>query len=76
MGCPSMTAKTKIKLLLAYLVPVLAISPSLVWIALDKTVWSWDRAWYGKISVELFYYAAIEKAIAGSSSYEVQVGNA
>ena len=46
---------SKLKLPLAYLVPVALISPSLVWIALDKSVWHWDPAWYGKGSVELFY---------------------
>jgi hypothetical protein len=41
--------------MLAYLVPLAAISPSLVWIALDKSVWTWDPAYYGKNSVELFF---------------------
>ena len=31
------------------------VSPSLIWIALDKSVWMWDEAIYGKGSVELFY---------------------
>ncbi|MDP8983086.1 MAG: hypothetical protein M3O35_21120 [Acidobacteriota bacterium] len=29
--------------------------PSLCWIALDKTVWPWDQAWYGEVSVDLWY---------------------
>jgi hypothetical protein len=45
----------KVKPLLIYLVPVALISPSLIWIALDKSVWMWDEAIYGKGSVELFY---------------------
>jgi len=39
----------------AYLVPVAVILPSLIWIALDKSVWTWDPALYGKNSVELFF---------------------
>ena len=45
---------SKLKIL-AYLVPVGLISPSLIWIALDHSVWMWDQAAYGKGSVELFY---------------------
>jgi hypothetical protein len=43
------------KLLRTYLVPVAMIAPSLIWIALDKSVWTWDPALYGKNSVELFF---------------------
>ena len=39
----------------AYLVPVVVCCPSLIWIALDKTAWPWDQAWYAKGSTELFY---------------------
>jgi len=46
---------SKLKPLLADLMPLAWISPSLVWIALDKSVWTWDPALYGKGSVELFY---------------------
>jgi hypothetical protein len=46
---------SKLKPLLAYLLPIAVISPSLIWIALDKTVWTWDPARYGKSSVELFF---------------------
>jgi hypothetical protein len=49
------TLTSKVKPLLVYLVPVALISPSLIWIALDKSVWMWDEAIYGKGSVELFY---------------------
>jgi len=31
------------------------VAPSVVWIALDKSVWGWDQAIYAKGSVELFY---------------------
>jgi hypothetical protein len=43
------------KSLLAYLTPLAVIFPSLIWIALDKSVWTWDPALYGKSSVELFF---------------------
>ena len=39
-------------LLLAAL--AIAVAPNLVWIWIDKTVWPWDPAWYGKHSVDLF----------------------
>jgi hypothetical protein len=29
--------------------------PSLCWIAVDKSVWLWDQAWYGEVSVDLWY---------------------
>ena len=45
----------KLKPLLAYAVPVAVISPSLIWITLDKSVWTWDPALYGKNAVELFF---------------------
>jgi hypothetical protein len=45
----------KLKPLLVYLVPMAVMSPSLIWIALDKSVWTWDPALYGKNSVELFF---------------------
>jgi hypothetical protein len=41
--------------LLAYVLPIAAISPSLMWIVTDRSVWPWDQAWYGRWSVELFY---------------------
>jgi hypothetical protein len=41
--------------LLPPVVLALALSPSAVWIALDEHVWPWDQAWYGQVTVELFY---------------------
>ena len=29
--------------------------PSLYWIARDRAVWLWDQAWYGEVSVDLWY---------------------
>jgi hypothetical protein len=46
---------SKLKPLLAYVVPVAMMCPSLIWIILDKSVWTWDPALYGKNSVELFF---------------------
>ena len=46
---------SKLKPLLPYLVPLAVISPSILWIALDNSVWTWDAAAYGKSSIELFY---------------------
>jgi hypothetical protein len=45
----------KLKPTFPYLWPVMMVLPSLIWIALDKSVWTWDPAAYGKGSVELFY---------------------
>jgi len=39
---------------LAYLVPLALMWPSVIWIAVDRSVWSWDPAAYGKSAVELF----------------------
>jgi hypothetical protein len=46
---------SKIKPMLAYLLPVAMVFPSLIWITIDESVWPWDQAFYGKGSVELFY---------------------
>ena len=32
------------------------VLPSLVWIVRDRTVWPWDQAWYGEVSVDLWYW--------------------
>lgn len=38
-----------------FVLAVFLISPSIVWIFLDNHVWPWDQAWYGEISVNLYY---------------------
>lgn len=38
-----------------YLIIFLLISPNIIWIVLDQQVWPWDQAWYGEVSVQLFY---------------------
>jgi hypothetical protein len=35
---------------------VVLLLPSLVWAFKDRTVWPWDQAWYGQVSVELWYW--------------------
>lgn len=46
---------SELSLLLAYALPVLAILPSLVWVALDRSAWGGDQSQYGRASLELFY---------------------
>ena len=29
--------------------------PSLYWVTHDRSVWPWDQAWYGEVSVDLWY---------------------
>jgi hypothetical protein len=45
----------KLKPPLHYVVPTVVISPSLIWIAFDRSVWTWDPSLFGRISVELFF---------------------
>ena len=40
---------------LPYLACFLLLIPSIFWIFLDNTVWPWDQAWYGEVSVDLYY---------------------
>lgn len=30
------------------------VLPSIVWISLDRSIWPWDPAWYGQVTVELW----------------------
>ena len=30
------------------------VAPSVVWISLDRSIWPWDPAWYGEVSVDLW----------------------
>lgn len=41
--------------LTAALVCAASLIPSLVWIVRDRRVWPWDQAWYGEVSVDLWY---------------------
>jgi hypothetical protein len=47
---------------LVYLVPLLLIFPSFIWITLDKAVWKPDQSLFGRASVTLFYTLAYEPA--------------
>jgi hypothetical protein len=38
-----------------YVLSVLLVLPSLYWVVKDKAVWPWDQAWYGEVSVDLWY---------------------
>jgi len=38
-----------------YLANLLLLMPSLYWIANDRSVWPWDMAWYGEVSVDLWF---------------------
>ncbi|HEY7314159.1 MAG TPA: glycosyltransferase family 39 protein [Gemmataceae bacterium] len=42
----------------APLVALLLLAPSVCWVAQDRSVWPWDQAWYGEVSVELYYTLA------------------
>jgi 4-amino-4-deoxy-L-arabinose transferase-like glycosyltransferase len=33
---------------------ILLLMPSLLWICLDRSVWPWDSAWYGEVSIHLY----------------------
>jgi hypothetical protein len=43
------------KVAFPYGICALILLPSLYWIARDKAVWLWDQAWYGEVSVDLWY---------------------
>jgi 4-amino-4-deoxy-L-arabinose transferase-like glycosyltransferase len=38
----------------AVVVGILLVAPSLIWIFRDHSVWPWDPAWYGQVSVDLW----------------------
>jgi len=38
-----------------YLISFILITPSLLWVFIDNRVWPWDQAWYGEVSVDLYY---------------------
>ena len=38
-----------------YLLVGLLLAPSLLWIIRDHRVWPWDQAWYGEVSVNLWF---------------------
>ena len=38
-----------------FVLSVLLLLPSIYWMWIDRSVWSWDSAWYGEVSVELWH---------------------
>lgn len=38
-----------------YVFVFLLIVPNIAWIFMDNHVWPWDSAWYGQVSVDLYY---------------------
>lgn len=49
--------------LLIAILAVLLVLPSLAWIALDRQAWPWDPAWYGELSVDLYYLLRHDPAL-------------
>jgi 4-amino-4-deoxy-L-arabinose transferase-like glycosyltransferase len=43
----------------------LLVAPSIVWVALDRSIWPWDPAWYGEVSVDLWAAVRGEPSWAG-----------
>src|SRR6266851_854097 len=41
------------RILLALFYSILLL-PSFVWVFLDRSVWPWDQAWYGEVTVQLY----------------------
>src|SRR6202049_5166157 len=41
----------------AYLMIAVLLIPSLAWISRDHNVWPWDQAWYGEVSVDLWFWS-------------------
>lgn len=39
---------------LPVLLAVLLTIPSVVWVIIDRSIWAWDPAWYGQVSIELW----------------------
>lgn len=35
-------------------VATLLMTPALVWVSLDRSIWPWDPAWYGEVSIDLW----------------------
>src|SRR5437016_3683075 len=39
----------------AALTAAVLVMPSLFWVCLDHSVWTWDQSWYAEVSTELYY---------------------
>ena len=40
----------------AYLMIAALLTPSFIWTSRDHSVWPWDQAWYGEVSVDLWFW--------------------
>ncbi len=38
-----------------WVLEVLLLAPTVVWLGVDRTPWSWDPAWYGEVSCDLWW---------------------
>lgn len=45
---------TKSNIAISVIISLLLSVPSFIWVFKDKSVWPWDQAWYGQLSVELW----------------------
>jgi hypothetical protein len=52
---PSKTRSGIAELLSALSLIGVALIPSVLWITRDHTPWPWDQAWYGEVSVDLWF---------------------
>jgi hypothetical protein len=53
-GTPMKRAAGSLRRQSGYLLALALVLPSLIWVLLDRSVWPWDQAWYGEVSVELY----------------------
>ena len=53
-GWPRPAVGVVLRNLAPALVGTSLVVPSIVWVVLDRSVWPWDPAWYGEVSVDLW----------------------
>jgi hypothetical protein len=54
---PTSTGSGRRRRIFAHLLLIVILAPSAGWVVLDRSVWPFDQAWYGEVSVDL--YAAL-----------------
>lgn len=52
MAVPSLA--TRPRRLVPVLVAAVLVLPSVIWVAVDRSIWAWDPSWYGEVSVDLW----------------------
>ena len=52
MAAPSLA--TGLQRLVPVLVAAVLVLPSVVWVAIDRSIWPWDPSWYGEVSIDLW----------------------